>query len=319
MTSGGSSGGASSAVASGIGALAHGNDIGGSVRYPAYCTGVFGIRPTMGRVGGYNPSGADRFVGAQLMAVQGVLARSVRDLRLGLDAMSARDERDVWQVPTLPVTGQAPHGKRAAIWTRGHGLELDPTVSDALRKAASWLADAGWEVEEAGPPTGLEAFDLWAPIVLSEGQYGLLPLAEQHGDAAIKEFLSGQVAMSERLDLEGYLKALQRRTTLLREWTLFLQRWPVIVMPTSPFPPMPTEADRGGDAAARRVMEGLAFMMATATLGLPGVSAPTGSNGSVPMGVQLVSARFDEASALAAAEAIEARAPSVGIVDPAWA
>jgi amidase len=99
-TPGGSSGGAGSALACGIGALAHGNDYGGSIRYPAYCCGVAGIRPTLGRVGAYNPSLAgERPPTGQIMSVQGPMARRVRDVRLGLQAMAARDPRDPWQVP----------------------------------------------------------------------------------------------------------------------------------------------------------------------------------------------------------------------------
>ena len=319
LTSGGSSGGASSAVAAGIGSLAHGNDIGGSVRYPAYCTGTFGIRPTAGRVGGFNPSaGVDRLIGSQLMAVQGVLTRSVRDLRLGIDTMAARDERDVWQVPMAPLTGAPPRARRAAFWTRAHGVDLHPDVRASVEKAAAWLADAGWEVEEAAPITGLEGFDLWAPIIMSENQYALLPLVEKYGDDAIKSFMGDQVKMSERLDLEGYLMAMRRRTTLLRDWTLFLEKYPVLITPVSSEPPLPTDGDLGGYEASVRTQKALSFMMQMATIGLPGVSAPTGAVGRVPMGVQLVSARFDEASALAAAEVIEARAPAVAPVDPHW-
>lgn len=87
ITPGGSSGGAAAALAAGIGALAHGNDIGGSIRYPAYACGVAGIRPTFGRVPSYNPSATEeRPLSMQIMSVQGPLARRVRDLRLGLVA-----------------------------------------------------------------------------------------------------------------------------------------------------------------------------------------------------------------------------------------
>ena len=91
-TPGGSSGGASSAVASGIMPLAHGNDIGGSIRYPAYACGVVGIWQTVGRVPNwYGPTDADEAPSVQSMLVQGPLARSVADLRLTLDAMSGFD------------------------------------------------------------------------------------------------------------------------------------------------------------------------------------------------------------------------------------
>ncbi|MGH6891183.1 MAG: amidase family protein, partial [Dongiaceae bacterium] len=99
-TPGGSSGGAASAVASGIGPISHGNDYGGSVRYPAYCCGVAGVRPTMGRVPAFNPSAqAERAPTFLLFSVQGPLARRVKDVRLGLHAMSGRDARDPWWVP----------------------------------------------------------------------------------------------------------------------------------------------------------------------------------------------------------------------------
>src|SRR5438876_8208252 len=91
-TPGGSSGGAAAALACGIGPLAHGNDLGGSIRYPAFCCGVTGIRPSMGRVPSHNPSVAEETpLVAQLIAVNGLLARRVRDLRLGLEPLSARD------------------------------------------------------------------------------------------------------------------------------------------------------------------------------------------------------------------------------------
>ncbi|HXU56593.1 MAG TPA: amidase family protein, partial [Casimicrobiaceae bacterium] len=107
-TPGGSSGGAASSVAAGITALAHGTDIAGSIRFPAYACGIAGIRPSFGRVPSYNPTQAvERSLSSQLMSVQGPLARTVADVRLGLAAMSARDPRDPWWVPA-PLAGPAP-------------------------------------------------------------------------------------------------------------------------------------------------------------------------------------------------------------------
>jgi amidase len=82
LTPGGSSGGAASATAAGIGAIGHGTDIGGSVRYPAYACGIHGLRPTLGRIPAWNASLPERDIGGQLMAVSGPLARSIPDLRL---------------------------------------------------------------------------------------------------------------------------------------------------------------------------------------------------------------------------------------------
>ena len=98
-TPGGSSGGAAAALAVGIGALAHGNDRAGSIRYPAYACGVMGLRPTFGRVPTFEQSSpVEPSITTQLTNVQGPLARSICDLRLGLAAMEGRDPRDPWWV-----------------------------------------------------------------------------------------------------------------------------------------------------------------------------------------------------------------------------
>jgi amidase len=90
ITPGGSSGGAAASVAAGIGHIAHGTDIAGSIRYPAYACGVHGLRPTLGRIAAYNASSPERPIGPQLMAVSGPLARTIGDLRIALAVMSGR-------------------------------------------------------------------------------------------------------------------------------------------------------------------------------------------------------------------------------------
>ena len=114
VTCGGSSGGAGAATAAGIGALALGSDIGGSIRWPAHCNGIVGLRPTVGRVPSVNPSRpGPRMHSGQTMAVEGPMARSVRDLRLGLEVMSQGDHRDGVWVPA-PLVGPAAK-KRVAL------------------------------------------------------------------------------------------------------------------------------------------------------------------------------------------------------------
>src|SRR3954454_21469658 len=130
-TPGGSSGGSSSAVASGMVPIAHGNDIGCSVRYPAYACGLVGLRPTVGRVAGlYGPPDIDPALSVQSMLVQGPLARSVGDVRLALRGMSDFDHRDPSHVPGEPAAPAAERPLRVAL-VRDNGVAAPaPAVSD---------------------------------------------------------------------------------------------------------------------------------------------------------------------------------------------
>jgi len=133
LTPGGSSGGAGAAVATGIGHIAHGTDIAGSIRYPAYACGVHGLRPTVGRVAAFNAALPERPIGPQISAVSGPLARTIGDLRIALAAMSGKDFRDPWWVPA-PLVGPA-MPKRVAMCLNPDGLDPVPEVRAAVADA----------------------------------------------------------------------------------------------------------------------------------------------------------------------------------------
>src|SRR6185437_3351291 len=172
-TPGGSSGGAAAATATGIGALAHGNDRAGSIRYPAYACGVLGIRPTFGRVPTYEQTTPDEpSITTQLTNVQGALARSVRDLRLGLATMQSRDPRDPWWVRAPAQDGDAPQTRGRAAMFLNSSTKVDPAVQTAVTTAARWLEDAGYHVEETVPPHFEEAARLFFSLVRTEEQAG---------------------------------------------------------------------------------------------------------------------------------------------------
>ena len=316
LTPGGSSGGAAAAVASGIGALAHGTDIAGSIRYPAYACGVHGLRPSLGRVPAYNASGPERTVGGQLMAVSGPLARTIADLRLGLAALADPDPRDPWWVPA-PLSGP-PSPLRATLCVRPAGLAVVPEVEAALREAARRLEAAGWSIEEiADTPPLREAADLQLRLWLGDGFAGLRAAAEREGDPGALNLLSAFRAMAEASGPDTILADLTRRATIARAWSLFLDRVPVLLVPVSAELPFPDDADRDGEAGIRRVFEANLLQVALPVVGVPALTVAVVRHAAAPVGVQIVAARFREDLCLLAGAAIEAAGTVLAPVDPA--
>ena len=317
---GGSSGGASSAVAAGMGPIAHGNDLAGSVRYPAYCTGIYGLRPSFGRVPAFLPSAKEeRPPGMQMMSVQGPLARTVADLRLALHAMAARDVRDPWWVPA-PLEGPPPaRPLRVAMTTRIPGAEVHPAIVRAVEQAGEWLAQAGYAVEAVEPPDMEAAQALWFAIADVEVAATMAEPVARLGDANLRQAVAAMHGQPAAADTLGYLRVLARRTTLVRNWQVFLERYPLVLGPVCAEPPFPWGLDAGPGADMARIRRAQGPQMMVPLLGLPGLSAPLGSVDGVPIGVQLIAGRFREDLLLQAAEVLESRHPSPTPVDPAWA
>jgi amidase len=316
ITPGGSSGGAGAAVAAGIGHIAHGTDIAGSIRYPAYACGVHGLRPTVGRVAAFNASLPERSIGPQISAVSGPLARTIGDLRIALAAMSAPDMRDPWWVPA-PLEGPA-MPKRAALCLQPDGLEPVAEVKAAVADAAKRLERAGWVVEEitATPPLR-EAAELQTKLWIGDGYEAQLEAAEREGDPGALACLRGNRAKVFPFDAMTLSKVLTRRATLAREWLQFFETYSVLLMPVSGELPFPDGLDRRDDASFARVWRAQLTQIAIPFMGLPALTVSTGLVGRVPVGVQVVSGRFREDLCLLAGEAIEAGGTPSAPVDPA--
>ena len=315
ITPGGSSGGAGAAVAAGIGHIAHGTDIAGSIRYPAYACGVHGLRPTVGRVAAFNASLPERPIGPQISAVSGPLARTIGDLRIALAAMSAPDMRDPWWVPA-PLEGPA-MPKRAAVCLAPDGLEAVPEVKAAVADAARRLERAGWVVEEiATTPPLREAADLQTKLWIGDGYEAQLEAAEREGDPGALACLRGNRAKVFPFDPMTLSKALTRRATLTREWMQFLETYSVLLMPVSGELPFPDGLDRRDEASFARVWRAQLAQIAIPFMGLPGLTVSTGLVGRIPIGVQVVSGRFREDLCLLAGEAIEAGGTPSAPIDP---
>ena len=310
ITCGGSSGGAGAAVTAGIGTIAHGNDIGGSLRWPAHCNGVVTIKPTQGRVPAYNESAAaERPMLAHLMSAQGPLARSVGDVRAALEVMSQRDPRDPWWVPA-PLAGPKPKGPiKVALAKLPDDMDVDPSVRDALRQAADHLERSGYRVSEIEVPDINGVWQTWCDIIANETamlqEAAMLKVTSPDFHAA----WSGIKAKANTLDLLGWMRATAARNGHIRAWQLFFEEYPVVLAPTTVKPtPGPREDAISAERTRELFWNDLRFISAINVLGLPGAVVPVALHEGHPIGVQLIAGRYREDLALDAAAAIEKRA-----------
>jgi len=307
LTCGGSSGGAGSATAAGIGCINHGNDIGGSLRWPASCNGVSTIKPTQGRVPSFSPSfTAERPALAQLFSTQGPIARSAADCALALEAMCQPDWRDPNHVPaTLHWPGDA-QPCRVARAVIPDDMEVDDSVVAALDHTSRALADAGYTVETVSLPGMDRLMPVWCDLVLHE-------LTTLTGDAMLaaasddfKTVWAGYTGVYPAPTESRVLEAMAERLSLIRAWLDVLDRYPVVLAPVSTAKTPGPRADLDyADGAGVFLDRQLRFTTGINLLGLPSAVAPAGLFDDQPVGVQLIGARYREMRCLHAAAAVE--------------
>jgi amidase len=305
VTPGGSSGGAAAATALGMGAIAHGNDYGGSIRYPAWACGVVGLRTTVGRVPSYKASAPNRIISNQQMSVQGPLTRTVADARLALQAMAQGTPLDPQWVPAPLEFADARQATRVAVFRSWTHSPVDPTASAAVDQAARWLEAAGYTVEEAEPPHFAEVSAMQFHMVMNDMRRGGEPFMREHGDDALRKALGHYMAINPVWDRDQCLEAMTRRFNIARDWAVFFERYPVLLMPNSWERQFRIDDDQQSPERTAQILLAQAPMLSTATLGLPGLSVPTGVVQGLPVGVQIVSTKFREDRMLAAGEVIE--------------
>jgi amidase len=311
ITAGGSSGGEASAIAAGMSPIGLGNDIGGSLRNPAYACGIASIKPSHGRVPQGNDTAlVDMPIMSQLMLVQGVLARHVADVRLGLEAVMGAHARDPLSI-SAPLRGtQRP--KRVALVPTPIGGETDAGVAEGVRIAGRALESAGYDVEEIEPPMLFESYLGWAELMLTS-----LKVDEELLFAVIDEggrkFIEYTDVEFPPVTSETLYRMHQSRYRVAKAWRAFMEEYPLIVGPTWTQPPFAHGFDIESQASAQKVVELFRFVLPANLLGLPAACVPTGVSNGLPTGAQIIGDLFREDLCLDAAEAVE---QSVGVLTP---
>lgn len=316
VTPGGSSGGAAAAVAAGICALGHGTDIAGSIRFPAYACGLHGLRPSLGRVPAYNSSAAERYIGAQLMAVSGPIARSISDIAISLTAMAAPDPRDPWYVPA-PL-GQQDFPKRAALVVAPDGMHVAEEVRAALIDAADKLKAAGWTIDEVDCPPLRPAAEINAQLWMAETLFSAKDLMRQEADPDAQFVFAQMLKDVGDINLDSLMKALQARAGLVREWAVFLRDYPIVICPVSGELPFVQQLDVQSEDAFAKVFEAQLTQRALPVIGVPCLSVATGEIHGQPVGVQLIAPDYREDILFAAGLDLEAAGEPIRVAEPSW-
>lgn len=312
VSPGGSSGGAGSAVMAGIGALAHGNDIGGSLRFPAAANGAVTVKPGLGRVPAWNPSQkSERGMLAQSMSVQGLITRSARDLDLSMPSLIAADPHDPFHVP-LPYQGRpVTEPIRVAFTKETFGFDLHPEVSAALDTAAAALEDAGYDVEEITPPLvkdcGLDGYRALMGEVLAI----MGPDVQAAGSDTINAIFQEYFRQFPPFEGDEMLAVMARRSHYAREWSMFTQEYPLVLSPFLPQPFFRPGRDTEGADGVREVLGSALWSYSMNFIGLPAGSVPARlanlPQGPQPINVQIIGRRWREDLIVSAMAAIEAR------------
>ena len=326
-TPGGSSGGSAVAVAARCAPIALGSDTGGSIRQPASFCGVFGLKPTYGRVSRY---GLLAF--ASSLDQIGPFTTSVADAALTLQVMAGADRNDSTSssapVPdyAAALTGDV-RGLRVGVPRAFVTEGVDPAVRQAFDAALQTLQTLGATLVDIELPHARYAIPVYYLVCTAEAssnlarydgvRYGYRAAAsreqslremysrsrdEGFGAEVKRRIALGTYVLSAGYYDAFYLKALQVRTLMRRDYDAAFERVDVVALPTSPTPPF--KLGEKTDDPLQMYLDDI-FTVSANLVGLPGISIPCGFAGTLPIGFQLLGRPFDEATILRAADAFE--------------
>ncbi|MBB2484017.1 amidase [Mitsuaria sp. WAJ17] len=307
-TPGGSSGGAAAAVAAGLSPLALGTDGGGSIRIPAAFTGIYGFKPSFGRVP-HHPRGA-----FALLSHVGPMARTVEDAAAMMNIISRPDPRDWYALPYDPADYRAalrtPLQRLRIALSPSLGLDrqADPEIVATLKHSARILESMGAHVELADPPAVLQCLQihgvLWSAFAAR--------LADSLGDAAhsLDPSLKALVEAGRQLPQHCVLDALARRGEAGREVNEFFTRFDLVLSPVHPSPP---------PALSENLQQNPPYPVYTPwcnQLGLPAASLYAGhTSEGLPIGLQLVGRQYDDSTVLKASYAFQQAVGHAGVAE----
>jgi len=317
LTAGGSSGGDAAALATGMTPFGLGNDIGGSLRNPAYCCGTTSLKPTQGRIPhAQSIEPVDGGMAVQAMLVQGPMARSVEDLKTGLSVLAGRDPRDPVSVDA-PLAGPKPKEKRATLVTEVPGGAIPAATVQEIERAGKILSDAGWAVETDMPPELERVSEIWGHVLATDFSV-MLPLI----DGVVTPELHGVLTqLCEKFDPNVMPNSAlhAERSRLTRLWSEFFADHPVVIGPTWCVTPWPADADLDPKSGLDTVLNTARFITPGNVLGLPSVALPMGVADGLATGIQIYADLWREDLCLEAASIIEAKVDTPTPIDPVWA
>lgn len=320
-TSGGSSGGASAAVIAGYTPLANASDGGGSIRIPASCCGLFGIKPTRGRT----PAGPHAGEGWNGMSAVHAVTRSVRDSAALLDATAGPDLGAPYAAqpparPFLQDVGEAPGRLRIAVQRLGwNGVEPHADCLSALGEAVELCRSLGHHVEEAPFDAKADVFSQATLTIIAtstrrtmEVRAAALGRPLEESDVEPGTWVMATLGASK--SAMDYIAAVQTMHATGRELAAHMQRFDVVLSPTMAAPPVElgvlsaSNPDRG--EATRAIVQTIAFTQLANAAGNPAMSVPLAWNAAgLPIGLQFMGRMDDESTLFRLAGQLEAAKP----------
>ncbi len=306
-TPGGSSGGASAALAAGMGPLAFGTDAGGSIRIPAGFTGVFGLKPSYGRVPAYPPSPFST------LAQVGPMTRAVVDAALMLTVISEPDTRDGLALPYdrrdyRDGLDDGVAGLKVAFSSTLGYAETDREVVELVAAAAHVFADLGATVEEADPgfDNPIAAMKTLAWAGLAHGLGKIVPDESPLLDPGLARLIDE----GRKIGLSDYLDAVAARTALGAHMTRFHRKYDLLLTPTLPIPAFPVGRFMPEGDDPRAWIDWTPFTFPFNMTRQPAASIPCGFAGDgLPVGLQIVGPMYRDALVLRAVRAFETAWP----------